>query len=50
MTTYPVLTVTTFLPLVGAAVIPVCRERPARWIGLATTLARWLFKSALFRL
>ena len=38
MTTYPVLTVTTFLPLVGAAVIPVCRERQARWIGLATTL------------
>ncbi len=39
MTPYPILTVTTFLPLVGAAVILLLGERLARWIGLATTLA-----------
>jgi NADH-quinone oxidoreductase subunit M len=39
MVTYPILTVTTFLPLVGAAAILAFRERPARWIALATTLA-----------
>ncbi|PYS04601.1 MAG: NADH-quinone oxidoreductase subunit M [Acidobacteria bacterium] len=40
MTAYPVLTTTTFLPLVGAALILLFgSERLARWIGLATTLA-----------
>jgi NADH-quinone oxidoreductase subunit M len=40
MTPYPVLTTTTFLPLVGAALILLfASERLARWIALATTLA-----------
>ena len=40
MIAYPVLTATTFLPLVGAALILLSgRERLARWIALATTLA-----------
>jgi NADH-quinone oxidoreductase subunit M len=39
MNAYPVLTVTTFLPLAGAALILACSERRARWIALATTLA-----------
>lgn len=38
MTTYPILTATTFLPFLGAAAILLCRERLARWIALATTL------------
>jgi NADH-quinone oxidoreductase subunit M len=37
VTSYPILTVTTFLPLVGAAVTLASGERAARWIGLATT-------------
>ncbi len=36
--TYPILTVTTFLPLVGAVAIFLFSERRARWIGLAATL------------
>jgi NADH-quinone oxidoreductase subunit M len=40
MTAYPVLSVTTFLPLVGAALVLLCgRDVLARWIALATTLA-----------
>ncbi len=40
MTAYPVLTTTTFLPLVGAALILLFgSERLARWIALSTTLA-----------
>ena len=40
MIAYPVLTATTFLPLVGAALILLCGSgRRARWIALATTLA-----------
>ena len=39
MTTYPILTATTFLPLVGAAAILLFSERLARWMALATTLA-----------
>jgi len=35
---YPILTVTTFLPLVGAAAIIMLGDRLARWIALATTL------------
>ena len=39
MTVYPVLTVTTFLPLAGAVVILfLAGERLARWIALGTTL------------
>ena len=40
MTAYPILTLATFLPLVGAAVILlVGRARLSRWIALATTLS-----------
>ncbi len=40
MTDYPVLSITTFLPLVGAAVMLLLGSaRLARWIALATTLA-----------
>ena len=40
MIAYPVLTATTFLPLVGAVLILLFgSERRARWIALATTLA-----------
>jgi NADH-quinone oxidoreductase subunit M len=38
MTDYPVLTVTTFLPLLGAVVILLAGDRLARWIALLTTL------------
>jgi NADH-quinone oxidoreductase subunit M len=37
--TYPILTTTTFLPLIGAAAILLFGARLARWIALATTLA-----------
>jgi NADH-quinone oxidoreductase subunit M len=39
VTTWPILTVMTFLPLVGAAIILVFSERLARWSALAATLA-----------
>ena len=40
MNTYPVLSITTFLPLAGAALILLLgRERLARWIALMMTLA-----------
>jgi NADH-quinone oxidoreductase subunit M len=42
---YPILTVTTFLPLLGAALILFAGERPARWIALVTSLLT-LFVSA----
>ncbi len=49
MTTYPVLTATTFLPLVGAVVILLWRsERLARWIALATTLATLALSAPLY--
>lgn len=48
MTTYPILTVTTFLPLVGAAAILFLGERLARWIGLATTLATLAVSAPLY--
>src|SRR3954470_16603235 len=44
MTTWPILSVTTFLPLVGALLVYLCRgddeaaKRNARWIALWTTL------------
>ena len=37
--TYPILTITTFLPLIGAVAILASGERLAKWIALATTLA-----------
>ena len=50
MTAYPVLTTTTFLPLVGAALILLIgSERLARWIALATTLATLAVSSPLYR-
>ncbi len=48
MTPYPILTLTTFLPLVGAAVILLLGERLARWIGLATTLATLAVSAPLY--
>jgi len=36
---YPILSVITFLPLAGAAVILLTGQRPARWIALVTTVA-----------
>jgi NADH-quinone oxidoreductase subunit M len=38
MIAYPVLTTTTFLPLVGAVLVLPGSDRRARWIALATTL------------
>jgi len=49
MTAYPVLTVTTFLPLVGAALILLSRsDRAARWIALGTTLATVAVSAPLY--
>jgi NADH-quinone oxidoreductase subunit M len=47
---YPVLTTTTFLPIVGAVLILVLRsERLARWIALATTVATLAAAVPLYR-
>jgi NADH-quinone oxidoreductase subunit M len=49
MTTYPVLTATTFTPLVGAIVILAFgRGRFARWIALATALATLAVSAPLY--
>jgi len=49
MTAYPVLTFTTFLPLVGAALILLFGgERLARWIALATTLGTLAVSAPLY--
>lgn len=48
MTAYPVLTVTTCVPLAGAGIILLLGERVARWIGLATTLATLAVSAPLF--
>ncbi len=49
MSDYPVLTVTTFLPLVGASLVMLLKsERPARWIALITTLATLAVSSPLY--
>jgi NADH-quinone oxidoreductase subunit M len=45
---YPILTVTAFLPLVGAAVILILGDRLARWIALATTLLTLAVSAPLF--
>lgn len=39
MSMYPILTIATFLPMVGAVVVLLCSDRLARWIALATTFA-----------
>jgi NADH-quinone oxidoreductase subunit M len=47
--TYPVLTITTFLPLLGAALILLVRsDRAARWIALGTTLATLVVSVPLY--
>ncbi len=49
MTDYPVLTVTTFLPLAGASLVMLLGgERRARWITLATTLATLVVSAPLY--
>jgi NADH-quinone oxidoreductase subunit M len=48
VTTYPVLTATTFLPLVGAAAIFFAPEKLARWIALVTTLATLAVSAPLY--
>ena len=48
MTNYPILTVTTFLPLAGAAVILILGDRLARWIALATTLLTLAVSAPLY--
>ena len=49
MTAYPVLTATTFLPILGAVVILVlASQRHARWIALATTLATLAVSAPLY--
>ncbi len=49
MNDYPVLTVTTFLPLVGAALVFFRGgERLARWISLVTTLATLIVSAPLY--
>ncbi|HJS74498.1 MAG TPA: NADH-quinone oxidoreductase subunit M, partial [Vicinamibacteria bacterium] len=49
MTSYPVLTVTTFLPLLGAVVILLAGDRLARWIALLTTLITFGVSLPLYR-
>jgi NADH-quinone oxidoreductase subunit M len=47
--TYPVLTTTTFLPLLGAALVLLLRsDRAARWIALGTTLATLAVSTPLY--
>ena len=49
MTYYPVLTITTFLPLVGAALILLLGSaRLGRWIALGTTLATLAVSAPLY--
>ena len=48
MTTYPLLTMTIFLPLVGGAAILFGGERLARWIALATTLLTLAVSAPLY--
>ena len=49
MTGYPILTATTFLPLVGAALILVLgSDRLARWVALATTVVTLAISAPLY--
>ncbi|MEE2777309.1 MAG: NADH-quinone oxidoreductase subunit M [Acidobacteriota bacterium] len=49
MTAYPVLSVTTFLPLVGAVLVLVLPERRARWVALATAVLALGASAPLYR-
>jgi NADH-quinone oxidoreductase subunit M len=46
--TYPILTVTTFLPLIGAAAILISGARLARWLALAITLLTLAVSAPLY--
>jgi NADH-quinone oxidoreductase subunit M len=49
MTNFPILTVITFLPLVGAALVLLSRsDRLARWIALATSLGTLAVSAPLY--
>ena len=49
MTNYPILTVTTFLPLVGAvSILLFGDERRARWLALGTSLATLAVSAPLY--
>jgi NADH-quinone oxidoreductase subunit M len=48
MTAYPVLTLTTFLPLAGAIAIFLMPERLAKWIALITTLVTFVVSLPLY--
>ncbi len=49
MIDHSILTITTFLPLVGAAAIMLFgRERPARWMALGTSIATLAVSSPLY--
>jgi NADH-quinone oxidoreductase subunit M len=48
VTTYPILTATTFLPLAGALAILLAAERLARWIALLTTLLTFAVSLPLY--
>ena len=43
----PILTLVTFLPLIGALVVAVAPERYARGLALATALATWVLSLLL---
>ena len=45
---YPILTASTFLPLLGSALIFLCPERLARWIALVTTIATLAVSAPLY--
>lgn len=46
--TFPVLSVTTFLPVLGAAAVLLLGDRLARWVALATTLATLMVSAPLY--
>jgi NADH-quinone oxidoreductase subunit M len=48
VTSYPVLTATTFLPVAGAVAILVFGERLARWLALVTTLTTFAISIPLY--
>jgi NADH-quinone oxidoreductase subunit M len=48
MMPYPILTATTFLPLVGAVLILLFRAQTAKWIALATTVTVLLLSVPLY--
>ena len=47
LSSFPILTVVTFLPLIGALVVAVAPERYARGLALATALATWVLSLLL---